>query len=129
MKDANTAGAVLVVEDEAMVNLDVSEALRDDGFETVQSYSGEEALSVLETRSDIRVVFADVNLPGTIDGIQLAREVQRRWPQIELLMTSSHKASELGELDVVSHYGRFVPKPYPPHAVARRIHDILKAAA
>ena len=129
MKDANTAGTVLVVEDEAMVNLDVSEALRDEGFETVQSYSGEEALSVLEARSDIRVVFADVNLPGTIDGIQLAREVQRRWPQIELLMTSSHKASELGELDVVTHHGRFVPKPYPAHAVARRIHDILKAAA
>ncbi len=120
---------VLVVEDEALVNWDVAEALRDDGFDVLQAYNGEQALVLLGKHPDIRVVFTDVNLPGAVDGIVLADEIERRWPQIELLMTSAQRRTDCERLTYVANYGRFVPKPYPPRAVTRRIHEILEAAA
>jgi len=121
--------AVLVVEDEPLVNWDISEALRADGFDIVQAFSGEQAITMLEDRSDIRLVFTDVNLPGRIDGIALAHAVEKRWPQIELLMTSAQEQPRIDQLDCVANLGRFVPKPYPNEAVARRIHDIIDAQA
>jgi DNA-binding response OmpR family regulator len=129
MENAASQERVLIVEDEPLVNLDIAEALRDDGFEVLQAYTGEEALEILSSERGIRVVFTDVNLPGAIDGIAVAGEVGRRWPQVEVLVTSGHYRPGLDRLDAISHYGRFVPKPYPVRAVARRIHEIIAAQA
>jgi DNA-binding NtrC family response regulator len=120
---------VLVVEDEALLNWDIAEALRDDGFDVLQAYNGEQALAFLGKHPGIRVVFTDVNLPGAVDGIELAGEIERRWPQIELLMTSAERRVDCDRLTVVANYGRFVPKPYPARAVTRRIHEIIDAKA
>jgi DNA-binding response OmpR family regulator len=120
---------VLVVEDETLINWDVSDTLREEGFDVLQAFSGEEAVAQLERRRDIRLVFTDVNLPGEIDGIALADEIRRRWPATELLMTSAHRGADVQKLDFIAALGRFVPKPYPPRAVARRIHDIVQRAA
>ena len=122
MDKANT---VLVVEDEALVNHDIAEALRDDGFKALQAYNGEQALKLLETVDDIRVLFTDVNLPGGLNGVELARVVRVRWPQIEVLVTSAYNRREIEALDVVAQLGRFVPKPYPTRAVTRRIHEMI----
>jgi len=119
----------LVVEDEVLVNVDVAEALRDDDVETLQAYTAEEALAFLEARSDICVVFTDVNLPGKIDGIALASEIQRRWPEIEVLVTSGRRLPRFDGDHLVKLHDRFVPKPYQAEAVARRIHDIIDAQA
>jgi DNA-binding NtrC family response regulator len=123
------ARTVLVVEDEALLNLDIADALRDEGFDVLQAYNGEQALVMLHRRPDIRLVFTDVNLPGAVDGIILAAEIERRWPQIEVLVTSAQRRSDLEQLAAVANYGRFVPKPYPPRAVTRRIHEIIEARA
>ena len=120
---------VLVVEDEVLVNLTVAEALRDDGLETVQAYTAEEALAVLGARGDISVVFTDVNLPGKIDGIALAAEIQLRWPEIEVLMTSGKRLPRFDEDALVKLHDRFVPKPYRAETVVRRIRDIIDAQA
>jgi DNA-binding NtrC family response regulator len=128
MKTSGTR-TVLVVEDEALVNLDIAEALRDEGFDVLQAYNGEQALILLHKRPDIRVVFTDVNLPGAVDGIILASEIERRWPHVEVLVTSAQRRTDLEQLAVVANYGRFVPKPYPPRAVTRRIHEIIEAHA
>jgi DNA-binding NtrC family response regulator len=125
----SVARTVLVVEDEALVNLDIAEALRDEGFDVLQAYNGEQALILLHKRPDIRVVFTDVNLPGAVDGIILASEIERRWPHVEVLVTSAQRRTDLEQLAVVANYGRFVPKPYPPRAVTRRIHEIIAAHA
>jgi DNA-binding NarL/FixJ family response regulator len=93
----------------------------------LQAYNGEQALALLLQRPDIRVVFTDVNLPGAVDGIILASEIERRWPQIEVLVTSAQRRADLEQLAAVSTLGRFVPKPYPPRAVTRRIHEIIEA--
>jgi two-component system, response regulator PdtaR len=130
MSDAAKSKIVLIVEDEVLVNLDAAEALRDSGFEPVQTYTAEEAIIVLEARSDIRFVFTDVNLPGKIDGITLAAEIQRRWPQIEVLLTSGgQRQPRLDHLALARLHGRFVAKPYRADVVARRIHDIIDAKA
>jgi two-component system, response regulator PdtaR len=125
METATTPATVLVVEDEALVNWNIADALRDDGFCVVQAFSGEQALSIVEKRQDIRLVFADVNLPGEIDGIALVASVQKHSPHIEVLLTSAFNRERLDKLDVVKLFGRFVPKPYPLQAVVRRIHEII----
>ena len=125
MDTAAPPNFVLVVEDEPLLNLHVSEALRDDGLDPIQVDTAEAALAVLERRGDIRFVFTDVNLPGKIDGIALANQIRRRWPQIELLITSGQGQT----LDRVTPRERFVPKPYRAEAVARRIHEIIDGQA
>jgi DNA-binding response OmpR family regulator len=120
---------VLVVEDEALVNLDIADALREEGFGVLQAYDGEEALRLLRQHPEIRVLFTDVNLPGAVDGVALATEVERRWPQIEVLVTSAQRRPDVDRLTAVASYGRFVPKPYPRRAVARRIHEIIESRA
>jgi len=119
------AHAVLVVEDEAIVNEDVSDALRDDGFDIAQAYSGVEALAVLEERPDIRVVFTDVAMPGPVDGIRLAAEVRRRWPHIDVLITSGNQIAEVRRPEVLADAAHFVAKPCPAAHIARRIRAIV----
>jgi DNA-binding NtrC family response regulator len=129
METASNRSKVLVVEDETLVNWDIAEALRDDRFEVLQAYNGEQALDLLARNGDISVVFTDINLGGAVDGIVLAEEVNRRWPQVEVLLTSGNHLPALAQLDRIRDYGRFVPKPYPLKAVTRRIHEIIEARA
>jgi DNA-binding NtrC family response regulator len=127
METARQRTKVLVVEDETLVNWDITEALRDDGFDVLQAYNGEQALRVLALVADVSVVFTDINLGGAVDGIALADEIDRRWPLVEVLLTSGNHMSSLQRIDRMRDYGRFVPKPYPVKAVARRIHEIVEA--
>ena len=129
METARKRTKVLVVEDEALVNWDIAEALRDDGFDALQAYNGEQALAMLAKNGDVSVIFSDINLGGAVDGITLAEEVERRWPQVEVLLTSGNHLPALARLDRIRDYGRFVPKPYPLKAVTRRIHEIIDARA
>src|SRR5438552_760756 len=100
METLQKPAKVLVVEDETLVNWDVADALRDDGFAVLQAYSGDEALGLIASNDDIRVVFTDVNLPGSVDGVALARRVQNEFPQIEVLVTSAHRRPEVEALEV-----------------------------
>ena len=129
MENTGKPATVLVVEDESLVNWDIADVLRDNGFNVVQTFTADQALSVVEKRTDIRLVFADINLPGKLDGIALAGEIQKRWPHIEVLLTSAFNRERVENLEIVKLFGRFVPKPYPPQAVARRIREIVEAAA
>ena len=124
MNEIAHTGRILVVEDELLVGMDMAEAFRAEGYDAMVALSAEEGLAILEREGDVRVVFTDIDLPGRIDGIDLANEIERRWPQIEILMTSGH---HVPNTDLVRSYGRFVPKPYPPAAVVRRVNDILGA--
>jgi DNA-binding NtrC family response regulator len=121
------ANTVLVVEDEVLVNWDIAETLREDGFETLQAFSGEQALDLLREHGEVAVVFTDINLPGAVSGLMLADEIQHRWPQVEVLVTSGNHLPSIEHLPNIQGLGRFVPKPYPVKAVARRIHEIMEA--
>ena len=89
--DAQKAGAgqiVLVVEDEPMQRMMMADMLYGAGFWSVEAADAHQALHMLETRGDIRIVFADIRLPYGFDGLELAEIVRKRWPDIEIALTS-----------------------------------------
>ncbi len=103
------APVILVVEDHEDLGLEACDLLGEAGFEALEAQDARAALVVMQDRPDIRVLFTDVEMPGDIDGIDLAREVHDRWPLVYLLVTSGQV--EVREDDLPDD-GRFVPKPY-----------------
>jgi CheY-like chemotaxis protein len=110
---------VLIVEDEVLLRWTAVAIIEDAGFDVVEAGSGIEAVSVLEKRSDIRTVFTDVEMPGSINGIQLAHLISTRWPSIGIMATSGKFRLRQDDLPAGA---RFLHKPY---AVAN-LTDTLK---
>ena len=79
---------VLVVEDEPLLRLFAIDMIEDAGFAVIDVANASEAIGILETRPDIRIVFTDVDMPGGIDGIRLAACIRDRWPPIRIIITS-----------------------------------------
>jgi CheY-like chemotaxis protein len=100
---------VLVVEDELFARLHAINLVEDAGFTAVEASNSDEAIAILEARKDIRIVFTDIDMPGSMDGLKLAHAIRRRWPPIELVLTSGH--FDIRE-DQLPERGRFFPKPY-----------------
>ena len=113
---------VLVVEDEVLVRLGAVYFLEDQGYAVVQAQNSAEALAVLEARSDVRVLFTDIQLPGELSGLGLAHEVHARWPTIKLLVTSGQRNPRLDELP---DGGSFISKPYSPYGMIDKIGALL----
>jgi len=105
---AGTPVSVLLVDDEPLVRLFCAEILEDEGSAILEAGSADEALQVLEARTDVLILFSDINMPGP-DGLELARRVHDRWPAIAVALTSG--TAQVGP-DEVSRGGRFIPKPY-----------------
>lgn len=105
---------VLVVEDEFFVRLHAVHLVEDAGFEAVEAANADEAILILEARKDIRIVFTDINMPGSMDGLKLAHAIRKRWPPIELILTSGHFDIANSELPA---RGCFFPKPYQDDAI------------
>ena len=100
---------VLIVEDELLLRMDAADMIEAAGFEVVEAANADEAIEMLEARRDITVVFTDIQMPGSMDGLKLARAVRGRWPPIKIVATSGHV--DVGEKDLPEG-GRFLPKPY-----------------
>jgi CheY-like chemotaxis protein len=100
---------ILVVEDEVFIRMMAVKVAEDSGFEALSAASADEAIRILESRSDVRLVFTDVNMPGSMNGLRLAHAVRGRWPPVELLVTSA-----LGDITAkdLPDRGRFLAKPY-----------------
>jgi two-component system, response regulator PdtaR len=98
---------VLIVEDEAIVRDLVAEELEDAGFTVVIAANADHAISILENRLDIHLVFTDVDMPGSMDGLKLAAAVRDRWPPIHIIITTG-KARPLE----IPANALFIPKPY-----------------
>jgi CheY-like chemotaxis protein len=100
---------VLVVEDESLLRMHAVALIEDAGFDTVEAWNADQAVAILEARTDIRVVFTDIDLPGSMDGMKLAAAIRNRWPPIELILTSGYKAPGI---DAIPARTVFFPKPY-----------------
>ena len=107
---------ILVVEDEFLVNWTTTDELRSSGHEVVSAFSADEAIQILESHPEIRVVFTDIDMPGSIDGLKLAAAVRDRWPPIQVIVTSG-KTTPSGLPDKVD----FVAKPYTANSLLRMI--------
>jgi CheY-like chemotaxis protein len=103
--------AVLIVEDEPLVRIGAVNLIEDAGFEVIEAASADEAIGILECRSDVRVVFTDIHMPGSMDGLKLAHAVRNRWPPIRIIVTSGR---DLIAEQVLPEGGRFFAKPYNP---------------
>jgi two-component system, response regulator PdtaR len=115
---------ILIVEDEALVRLSAVGMLEDAGFRMIEAVNGDEALELLEADSDVQLLFTDINMPGTIDGMALARRVHDRWPQIGIMVASSKPILKTDELPAGS---RFEQKPYSPATVVRHARELTSA--
>jgi len=112
---------VLVVEDEPFIRLNAVEMIEDAGFEAVEAANADEAILILENRQDIRIVFTDIHMPGSIDGLKLAHAVRDRWPPIKIIVTSGHVAVAQSALPAG---GRFFSKPYQPSEIAQALTEL-----
>jgi CheY-like chemotaxis protein len=100
---------VLVVEDEPILLLHASDIVEEAGYEPVLARNADEAIAILERNSDIRIVFTDIQMPGSMDGLKLAAFVRWRWPPIEIIVASGQMEVTAADLPA---RGRFFRKPY-----------------
>lgn len=117
---------VLVVEDDYLLRLDAADMIRAADFEVIEAANADEAIAILESRNDIAVVFTDIQMPGSMDGLRLARAVRGRWPPIKIITTSGQRIIE--ELDLPEG-GRFLPKPYNPMQVSGVLRELTQNAS
>ena len=103
---------VLLVEDEALIRLVTAEMLRDEGFEVFEARDGDEARALLNDPDTFDVLFTDVRMPGTLDGIDLVLLVRRRHPTIPVLVVSGYAANIMRRLSGLQPAAVFISKPY-----------------
>ena len=121
---ASRKPVVLVVEDEFLLRMDAADMIAGAGFEVVEASNADQAIEILEARRDISVVFTDIQIPGSMDGLKLARAVRGRWPPIKIVATSGHV--NVKETDLPDG-GRFLPKPYSPHEITGVLRELIGA--
>jgi len=118
---ASSTPVVLIVEDEFLLRIDAVDMIKAAGFEVVEAANADEAIEILESRQDITVIFTDIQMPGSMDGLKLARAVRGRWPPIKIVATSGHL--HVSETDLPEG-GRFLPKPYSPVQVTGLLREL-----
>src|SRR5450755_5115945 len=121
----NSAGVrrpiILIVEDDFFLRMYAAEMIQDAGFDIVEAGNADEAIAILEARPDIRVVFTDIQMPGSMDGLKLARFVRGRWPPIQIVATSGFV--NVGK-DDLPEGSRFLPKPYRPDQIVATLREM-----
>jgi CheY-like chemotaxis protein len=112
---------VLIVEDEFLLRMNAIDMIAAAGFEVVEAENADQAIEILEARTDITVVFTDVQMPGSMDGLKLARAVRGRWPPIKIVATSGRVNVAATDLP---DGGRFLPKPYSPEQLTGLLQEM-----
>lgn len=123
MIDENSPISVLVVEDEVLIRMDVAGTIEDAGFRTFQAGNADAAIALMERHEQIRILFTDIDMPGSMDGLKLAAYIRDRWPPVAIVITSgavSVKESALPEGAV------FIPKPYEINCLTKTILDVAR---
>jgi CheY-like chemotaxis protein len=111
---------VLIVEDEFLIAISASAVFERAGFDTIEASNADEAIAVLQKRN-VDVIFTDIRMPGSMDGLRLARYVRDRWPPIKIMVTSGHHLVRNGDLP---DGGVFLPKPYTDAAIIAAISQL-----
>ncbi len=123
----NKSPVILLVEDEALLRMLAGDILTEDaGYRVIEAANADEALIMLESRHDVRLVFTDVNMPGSLNGFALARIVDMRFPGIKVIVTSGLARPCVGDLPKGT---RFLPKPYTPPALITMVQEMLSEVA
>ncbi|TBA89163.1 response regulator [Rhizobium ruizarguesonis] len=113
---------VLVVEDSMIIRMSAVDLVLSAGYEALEACDADEAIRILETRNDIDLVFTDVQMPGTMDGIKLSYYIRDRWPPVRLIVASGAAILEESDLPTGS---RAFSKPYDNHAITDAMAHLL----
>jgi CheY-like chemotaxis protein len=114
---------VLVVEDDFLIRICAVEMIEAE-FDVVEAASADEAIKILEARLDITVVFTDIQMPGSMDGLKLAAAIRGRWPPIKIVATSG--IVDVRKVDLPEG-GRFLPKPYSSAEIIGALRELTGA--
>ncbi|HEX8470460.1 MAG TPA: HWE histidine kinase domain-containing protein [Brevundimonas sp.] len=117
---------VLVVEDELMLRMRAVDIVQDAGFESIEAISADQAIEILESRDDISVLFTDIQMPGSMDGLKLAHVTHARWPHIKIILVSGQIA--VTEADK-PYDSKFFPKPLEIEQMILELQDMVGAGA
>ena len=113
---------ILIVEDDLLLRLLTIDILEHAGFVVLQADNADDAVAILDARSDIALLITDINMPGSMDGVKLAHAVRDRWPPIKIIVVSS--SAPHSDLPAGS---RFFPKPYLPDTMISEIRSLMAA--
>ena len=123
MDNSPSQAVIMVVDDDVLERMGAADMFLDAGYRVLQAGNADEALRLFETNTDIRVLFTDVSMPGSMSGADLALDVAKRWPAIGIIMTSGRPRPDKLPLSM-----RFHDKPYQPTAVLRQATAMTIAA-
>src|SRR5271163_390620 len=115
---------VLVVEDECLIRLNAVDFIEEAGWRAYEAACADAAVQILEARQDIGLVFTDVNMPGSMDGLELARLVNDRWPAIGLIVTSGREQTAKRDLPAGAV---FIGKPYTSLQITGKLRSMLES--
>lgn len=113
---------VLLVEDEIFVRMDIADQLTGFGLTVLEAGTASEAIQLLDANPGVEVLFTDIDMPGTMDGLMLAAAVRDRWPPIKIIVTSGHREVTQDDLPDKS---RFLQKPYTIDLVVQAVQKIM----
>jgi CheY-like chemotaxis protein len=116
---------VLVVEDEPFIRMDVADHLTAAGYEVLEASNADEAIALLEHDDRVRLIFTDVDMPGSMDGLRLAAAVANRWPPVRIIVASGHRVVEITDIPDGSV---FFSKPYRFPDIISSIRELLHQA-
>jgi CheY-like chemotaxis protein len=122
---SKSAPVILIVEDDPLLRVLAVEVVEEAGFVALEAADADEAVALLESRLDISLLFTDVDMPGSMDGLKLAHAVRDRWPPIKILLVSEHTRPQPSELPSNSC---FVGKPYRAAAMVEQLRSIGSSA-
>ena len=111
---------ILVVEDELLLSVDISDSLKDEDYDVIAVSNADEAIKALETCDDIRTIFTDIDLPGSMNGLKLVAAVRDRWPPVNIIVTTGMRAPHRDEMPANS---MFIAKPYGSAEVLEAVHS------
>jgi len=120
------ASVILIVESYTDLRMLAVQFLKEEGFETLEAGDADQAIAMLESRPEIAVLLTNIDMPGSMNGLKLARVVSIRWPAIEILIASGHVRLPLADLPP---NGRFLGKPYRAEAMMAELHSLVGRAA
>jgi len=115
-----------VVEDNTIIRMGAVDLVLSAGYEALEAFDADEAIRIMESRDDIDLVFTDVQMPGTMDGIKLSHYIRERWPPVKLIVASGNAILEESSLPGGS---MFFPKPYDDHTITAAMARLLSSKA
>ena len=115
---------ILVVEDEALIRMVSADVLADAGYRVLEAQDADEAIEIMERADHVELLFTDIRMPGSMDGLELASFVHAHWPDVRLLVTSAHRSLSASE---IPDDGRFVAKPYNLGRLVLEIRSLISA--